>query len=226
VKLVAGREIPGPGAFQFDGLWYPDGEIITKALAHQLRGEAFYNCDRFQDAMKHVRRWRAAVECGAHVGHWSRALAPRFQRVLAIEAHPDTAACLARNLEPWPNAVAVHCALGAVTGRVAVGGRKGSLDREVQGMLDGPVPLRRLDDLPEVQALAAIDYMKVHVNGMEFAVLGGAVETLKRHRPVLTVVMKKALAHYQATQQDIFDLLMDRLGYRIVSRLKPYWVFA
>lgn len=36
---------------------------------------------------------------------------------------------------------------------------------------------------------------------------------------------KPALANYGSTQEDILNR-MESIGYQVVSRLKPYWVFA
>ena len=246
MKLVDGRWIAEGGDFQFQGLWYPDGEIITKSLAHQLRHEPFYNCDRFHDAMRLLRRFRGAVECGAHVGAWSRELARRFERVVAIELNPASARCLRANLAPFPNATVVNCALGDRSGEVRVAAAKGSLDSEVRpGAADPPttppaaqapllgqegsewevVPMRALDEVLDGAAIGSIDYLKVHVNGYEVPVLRGARETIARHKPLMTVVIKKALANYGARPEDVFNL-MGEMGYRVVSRLKPYWVFS
>ena len=206
------------------GLWYPEGDSLTKNFIARLETEAFYRADRFHDAMKHVRAWRGAVDCGAHVGAWSREMAKRFERVVAIEMNPATSECLERNLVPWPNAVPVNHALGDRGGKIKLFGNKGSIDSEVEGDGDD-VWLDRLDDLSAVKDLSAVDYLKVHVNGYELEVLKGAQETIRKHRPVMTVVIKKALANYGATEQDVLDF-MERMGYAVASRLKPYWVFA
>lgn len=227
MRLLRGKWVPGKGEFQHKGLWYPPGEQITKALAARLEHEEFYRADRFHDAMKHVRAWRGAVECGAHVGEWSRELAKRFERVVAIEMNPATAKCLQANLAAHPNATVVQCALGEITGKVHIVSRKGSIGGRAVALDSGgdDVILRRLDDLPEVAGLTAIDYLKVHVNGCELLVLSGAEQTIRAHRPVITVVIKPALADYDATPEDIFKF-MERVGYRVASRLKPYWVFV
>ena len=211
---------------EYRGLWYPDGDLLTKNFKARLETEPFYRSDRFHDAMAHVKSWRGAVECGAHVGAWSRELAKRFERVLAIELSGATLNCLRRNLESFANAEVMQCALGARPGFVAVGGNKGSMDGEVVEGGDYPaVPMRALDELVQSARLECVDYIKVHVNGYEMQVLLGAERTIRQHRPVMTVVIKKALEKYGATPVQVFEF-MDGLGYRVLSRLKPYWVFG
>ena len=113
---------------QYRGLWYPDDDTLTKNLIARLETEAFYRADRFHDAMRHVKAWRGAIECGAHVGAWSRELAKRFEQVIAIELSGETWECLRRNLEPFKNAEAIQCALGERHGFINVRRNKGSID--------------------------------------------------------------------------------------------------
>jgi len=223
MRRLRGKWIASPGDFQHLGLWYPAGEYITKHLAERLAGEEFYHADRFFDAMKHVTTWRGAVECGAHVGEWSRELAKRFERVVAFEPRPETAECLRANLAAHPNATVVQCALGQVRGQAGITTHKGPISAR---LIDGDsVEQRPLDDMHGMMELPDIDYLKVHVNGMEYQVLLGAEQTISTHRPVITVVIKPVQADYGATPDDIFHF-MERTGYRVASRLKPYWVFA
>ena len=173
----------------------------------RLETEAFYRADRFHDAMRHVKAWRGAIECGAHVGAWSRELAKRFEQVIAIELSGETWECLRRNLEPFKNAEAIQCALGERHGFINVRRNKGSIDSEV--VEDGAYPATPLRTLDEIVAAAhelkSVDYIKVHVNGYEMPVLRGARETIRRHQPLMTVVIKKALANYGARPEDVFN---------------------
>src|SRR3990167_302558 len=223
MRRLRGKWIASPGDFQHLGLWYPAGEHITVALKTRLEREEFYRADRFFDAMKHVTTWRGAVDCGAHVGAWSIQLAERFQRVVSIEMHPATVTCLQANLAAYPNAQAVHIALGEASGFASLQSPAGPISSCLEG--DGYTVVRALDDLPEIAAMPAIDYLKIHVNGYELRVLHGAMNTIGKHQQIMTVVIKPALAKYRATQEDILNL-MESIGYRVASRLKPYWVFA
>ena len=215
---------------KFNGLWYPDGNQLTKNFKARAEKEPFYRADRFHDAMKHVRHWRGAVECGAHVGEWSRELAKRFERVVAIEMHSATAKCLQLNLADCA-ATVVQCALGDSYECVSIKTDKGSIGTCV-GRLGNDAYTKRLDDvLLDINDLndpdneLPVDYLKVHVNGYELRVLRGARQTIRRHRPVMTVVIKKALANYGTTPEEIFNF-MDGVGYRVASCLKPYWMFV
>jgi FkbM family methyltransferase len=47
------------------------------------------------------------------------------------------------------------------------------------------VPVQRLDDFPELQALPKIDAIKIDVENFEYHVLKGAFEILSKHKPII-----------------------------------------
>ncbi len=131
------------------------------------------------------------VDAGAHIGsvlaearHHDASI-----QVVAVEAIPQRAADLARR---FPKAVVHSCALGDHAGKVSFFvdlARSGysSLARPATGSADGlqeiTVQLCRLDDL--IDASAAIDVVKIDVEGGEFAVLRGADGMVSRCRPTI-----------------------------------------
>lgn len=213
------------------GWWYPDGDTITKSLRARLETEAVYRGDRLEDALKHVTHWHTAVDVGAHIGCWTRELAKRFKRVIAIEPNPEAAACVRENCRGHGNVEVIEMAAGPDTGEktcyVALRRNKGSISSMIAhpgahpGDNDGVVPIRSIDSL----VVRDVDYMKVHCNGYELPALRGAQHTIDSSRPVITVVIKPAAREY-AIQPEDFHEFMGSIGYRVVSRLKPYFVFA
>lgn len=229
---VGGVRTGGPGDTEFCGLIYPDNDKITKNMAARLKGEPFYQYDKLAQALTFVsgKRRRVAVDCGAWVGAWSRELARHFGQVVSIEANGDNVRCLRKNLACCPNATALHWALGEVNTEVLacpedqganIGSRivAGSGGRFTVGM-------RRLDDIPEIATLSHLDYLKVHVNGMELKALKGATVTIKKHRPVMTVVVKRAIEDYGDSPEAVHAFLKDNLGYKIVGGARVYEIWS
>lgn len=209
--------VPGEDT-QYNGLYYPDGDSLTRHMAERLRVEPFYNGDKLAQALAKVKRFRVAVDCGAWVGAWSRALSKRFATVYAFEANPHNARCVDKNT---PGNVEVF--------NVAVGDRTGSLRLENEGNGVGStasqttgevVPLFRIDDYGWTE----IDYIKIHVNGMELKALRGAVKTIETNRPVLTVVLKPAIEQFGDTAEAARKFLTE-LKYKPAGGERPYEIW-
>ena len=203
---------------QYAGIWFPDDGTLTKHLRARLDVEPIYQGDRFGEAMRYVKDFRFAVDCGANVGMWAVPLAKRFRQVLAIEADPANVECLRANVANLGNVDPVWAALGDTAGRVALTRDKTALSSHV--VPGDEVTIGPLDDFK----IGHCGYIKVHVNGYELPVLKGAVETLRRCKPVLTVVLKPRLADYDTTPEDIIAWLAAQ-GYRLTGGQKPYRIF-
>ena len=211
---------------EFCGLLYPDGDEISKHMAERLRSEPFYQSDKLQQALAVVKQRRGAIDCGAWVGGWTRELARHFEFVVSIEANKAHWRCVVKNVGHAFNVWCVHSAVGDRTGLTSIdhdpaGARVGTRIRGDHG----DTPIHRIDDLPAVHRMQAIDYIKVHVNGMELKVLRGAADTIRKHRPVMTVVLKPALADYGDTPEAAREFL-GSLGYRPAGGERPYEIWA
>jgi hypothetical protein len=78
---------------EFCGLIYPDGEALTKHLVERLQGQAFYQAEKWLQTVQimDAYNWprRGAIDAGAWVGGWTRAMANRFERVASFEVNSD-----------------------------------------------------------------------------------------------------------------------------------------
>lgn len=227
IRVGGGPDLGQPGEdVEFCGLFYPDGDEISKHMAARLQSEPFYQHDKLAQALAVTKRRRGAVDCGAWVGGWSRELARHFAKVVAIEAHPDNARCAAKNTAPSGNVTVRNVALSDCNGETFIG-------KEANGPNVGArvgekgiaVPLRRLDDVIAVQALDHIDYIKIHVNGMELKALRGAVGTIHQHRPVITIVLKPAITDYGDSAEAARAFLADEIRYQPAGGEKPYEIW-
>lgn len=194
---------------EVEGIWYPDGEVhLPEHMARRRRlvgGRPTYQYHKLEAALAHVRRWRSAVDVGAHVGLWSMHLARRFRFVHAFEPVAAHRACFRLNV-PAANVVLHGLALGAETGRVALApaqpGHSGST--RVVPEVSGQVPLARLDDWE----LESLDFLKLDCEGYELFALQGAEETLRRCRPVVIVEQKPGRAErYGLAETQAVDYL-------------------
>jgi FkbM family methyltransferase len=186
-----GSGIGPPDAQLIGGVWLPANEkhLIDMMEVHQRReidGQLTYQYHKLERALALVPadRRRRCVDVGAHVGLWSKELVKAFQFVMAFEPNPVVADLWLWNVTA-KNAHLRQVALGKGEGSVGLKIYDGhSGHTQVSGA--GDTPMRSLDSFGFVD----VDLIKIDVEGHELAVVKGAIETLKRCRPVVVVEQK------------------------------------
>lgn len=123
-------------------------------------------------ALKFVRDYYLAVDCGAHRGVVTRYLAQRFSKVVAIEPGP-----LADRIAGADTII--RKALGDKPGRVGMADGKHNTGQR-HCVAGDDVEVITLDSLN-----LAPDFIKLDVEGMEWHALLGAEQTIRKHRPVV-----------------------------------------
>ncbi len=128
------------------------------------------------------------IDIGAWYGPWSRRLARRADRLIAIEPTPRHRV-LRQILPGTAEVIAAAASDRAGTGRLWTAGRGDGAEglsslrrRDVHGGCV-TVPLIRVDDL----AVTGVRFIKIDVEGHELPVLRGAEQTIRRDRPRLVV---------------------------------------
>ncbi len=160
------------------------------------------------------------VDVGAHAGDVLADLvrcAPRGRHV-AFEPLPELAADLRRR---FPEVRVEEAAVADEPGRatftrvVGAPALSGLRDRsDGAGVEHFDVRLTTLDEALPADYVPAL--IKIDVEGGELGVLRGAVETLRRHRPVVVFEHGRGgAAHYGTRPEDVFALLVDDVGLRI-----------
>lgn len=186
-----------------DGWWFPKGEQHLPAWMASPKGRMIINgrpayqgkkqLALLAEAVRVKGLLRRIVDVGAHIGLWSFNFAPACQVVEAFEPVALHRACFELNvLQPLkdPTRVNLHdCALGTVHDKVAIHtAPTSSGDSWVSG--GGSIEMHPLDwfDFPDV------DVIKIDCEGYEENVLRGAMETIRRCRPVVLVEQKRDMA--------------------------------
>lgn len=175
------------------------------------------------EAFKHVKRWRLAVDVGAHVGFWTRDMAEKFEVVFAFEPAEDTFDCLCKNTCDLDN---VFCNMNAIGDEVGLcvmncdEKRPGNTGARFVSKAKGGVSMITLDSFN----FPFIDLLKIDVEGFELQVLKGAEELLEEHRPVIIMECKKFVGRYEFGPYESMKFLKDQ-GYQEVARMSPDRVF-
>ena len=167
--------------------WFDELRLNVSRGMTSATGNNYYGLHEFNPmafVAHFVRPDDLFVDIGANVGTYSLLAAAHCgARVIAIEASPATAACLADNvaLNGLAERIEVHrCAAGPSAGNVAMTVKQGAANHVVIG--DDAA-----GDAVETVEMATIDaiiggrqpaMMKLDVEGFENAVIAGAIETL------------------------------------------------
>jgi FkbM family methyltransferase len=211
--------------------WVPDIDMRrfrnrSKTLANYQGGGHGNQIHHLTQALDHIRAHAGAeamarataLDVGANVGAYARFLAEVFGHVHAFELAPDTAECLARNVQDWglSNRIIVHRkGVSEAEAMVGVGGGgwfRRSISREIKGA--GTIPVIPIDAL----GLDDVLLIKLDVEGHEFKALKGARRTLETGRPYVMMELKQR--HLDSGKADLtaHNHLLS-LGYRIVADL-------
>jgi FkbM family methyltransferase len=150
-------------------------------------------------------------------------------RVLAFEPSPRERARLQRNItiNELSNVTIFDCALANEEGNarfLVAEAEHNGLNTLGAFAYDGiacaeslVVPVRRLDDVVTSYAVQRMDMVKIDVEGAELRVLKGAMETLRRFRPIILMeVFEGALRNQDASSAQVLDLL-GSLNYEICT---------
>lgn len=178
--------------FEFQGIWFPDGEKHFPEWMQKngelVDGRGTYQIKKLRAALEHCKEFRVAVDVGAHVGLWSMQLAKRFLQVIAFEPVPQYRDCYLENMAGQHYHL-MNFALGAGPAMVSmkIPDLNGGIDSggtHVCG--DGNIEMRTLDSFE----LDEVDLIKIDCEGYELEVLRGSVATLARCRPCVIVEQK------------------------------------
>lgn len=183
-----------------------------------------YERDRalFDEALRHCKGDRLAVDVGAHRGMWTGFMAAYFDRVIAIEPHEEHLAHLestAHELaEVHPADIEIlQCAVGLdeSRGRLASHGDNDG-QYHVEHEEHGPLHLYSLDHLAQIYGWYEPDLVKLDIEGLEFDALMGAQLLIETYFPVLVIELEPTLlARYGAEVEDV-AVLLTRHNYQHV----------
>ncbi len=135
------------------------------------------------------RRGDVVVDVGAGIGEealvFSRLVGPSG-RIVAIEAHPATFACLASTVQRsgLTNVEPVECALGESDGSASISTGNQHLANSIMAGGDHIVAKRSLDSLAAELGLDRIDFLRMNIEGAERLAIQGMTKCIDDVRNV------------------------------------------
>jgi FkbM family methyltransferase len=204
---------------QVDGWYLPDHEEHLPAWWNapgnkmMMNGRVAYQGRKQQAALKLCKRFRTALDIGAHVGLWTYNLAPVFQTVRAFEPVSEHRECFTFNISA-DNVIMYPIAIGASHDSVAMRvSPRSSGDTWVAGA--GAIAMAPIDAF----GFDDVDFVKIDCEGYEENVVRGAIGTIRRCLPVICVEQKRDMAtRFGLRKLGAVDLLMAN-GYRVAEEL-------
>jgi FkbM family methyltransferase len=210
---------------QWRGLWLPAHETHLIEWMEKngkvVDGKPTYQFHKLEAALKWCKRFRSAIDVGAHCGLWAMHLAKRFNYVYAFEPVALHRRCLVGNIDGHGNVLIAACALGDREGSVSIRtANTSSGDSWVDG--EGEIPLKRLEDFAPVE----VDFMKLDCEGYELFALRGGEEILKRDRPCVIVEQKPGRAQkFGLKETEAVDYLQS-LGAKLRATMSGDYILS
>ena len=173
----------------------------------------------FHQLVRWVGGRDTVVQAGANCGIWIRSYAQEFKNVYTFEPDDINFECLKRNITD-PNVVMQKAALGDKVGHChTVENIKGNMGAQ-RIQLGGDVPVVRIDDLP----LETCDLIQLDVEGYEHQAVLGALETIKKFKPVVILELCGHGQKYGFSDQNTIEM-MESLGYRMAQKVISDLIF-
>ena len=219
------------GTFELD----PRSHILARLMLDgDYEPEVFGLCASLLDPERDV------IDVGANAGFFSVGLAQRLTsgRLLAIEPSAAMVARLRGNLERngvTENVLVEPLALSDREGTASLNTIQGNEEYSTlgeaahpalasSGIASGVVQERirtaRLDDVVAAHGLRPA-LLKVDVEGFEAQVFGGAMQTLRDHRPAVVTEFSADLLRANGSSPEAMVRLFESCGYRILDPFTP-----
>jgi len=210
---LGANERGSDGMKRVGNFWLPSVDGHFSRFINQPEGP--YQGAVVAAARKRVRRWTTAVDVGAHVGLWASQIVGDFETVHLFEPTWISRACLARNLQV-SNVVIYGFALGARAGYCSLAGPVGKNTGDVRYRAsEEGIPVKTLDGL----GLKEVGLIKIDVQGDECGVLSGAVETIRRDRPVVVVEEHAGCLKAAGHAPDAVSAFIAKIGMTVFERI-------
>jgi len=181
-----------------------------------IRTITLYQRVHLSNAIKFCKNRRTAVDVGAHYGIMSYNIAQLFKSVHAFEVRPDVYSCLDKNVEnlSMRNVITYPYGLGFETKRVGLNIKPTKTFSTYVNENGNETEVRPLDELN----LQEVDFIKMDAEGYEPLVVQGAMDTIKRCKPVIMYECKGHEERFGYKQNSVLEILKS-LGYRTLGRL-------
>jgi len=153
---------------------------------------------------------KVVVQAGGNCGMQVVKFAEFFKTVYTFEPDPVNFYCLVNNL-PYDNVIKFQCCLGESHKMISMNPLKDEIGGFYVNENKGNIPTLRVDDLN----LSSCDFIQLDVEGYQLFALNGAINTIKKFKPVISIELDW-VERYNFSHRDIINFLTN-LGYEKVD---------
>jgi FkbM family methyltransferase len=168
----------------------------------------------------YCREKRVIVQAGGNCGFYIKPYAALFETVYTFEPDPQNFYCLINNVDEQ-NVIKIQACLGNEHKLVGMKVKQKNAGVSRVSEWPGGYPTFMIDDL----ALEVCDLIHLDIEGYEFFALQGAVETIKRCKPIIALEWLSHGSLYNVKESTILAWLED-LGYKNIGKVYNDMVFS
>lgn len=210
-----------------DGIWWPKGEIACyKWTAKEL--------DIPEWVASHTDNKDVIVQAGGNAGWYAKLYSNIFNRVYVFEPDYINFICLNLNV-PFSHVTKIQSCLGnkremvKVTSKETDRGKNhvftpNDLIKDKRKSLNHThpnIPTLLIDDL----GLDACSVIHLDVEGYELFALQGAINTIKKFKPLIALENREHWLRYGVTTENINDFLKN-LGYKVIDQYREEIIYS
>lgn len=199
---------------------------LSQVVDHYL----YYGYDEssFDSVLKELKDASVIFDIGANIGTTALYFASMNPKanIFAFEPHPDTFKRIEENikLNPFSNVSLNNLGLGESKQTLKlyeVNENNAGMNRILSEEKELPykeIKINSLDDFCEEKAVTNIDFVKIDVEGYEYAVLEGGASMFKKSKPILVIELDDLnLRENNKSAKQLIDLLFS-FGYKEIYR--------
>lgn len=164
--------------------------------------------------VKALKRGDCVIDVGSFVGDTAIIFAKNGASVFAIESQPDAYLACHWNCLRFPNILSINIAVGD-------GARMSCQEDPIDGNLGTRTTSldpsgersKTIDELVKDLNLVTVTLCKLDCEGTELHVLRGAVETIKKFKPIILCEIYYSMLEKHGSNAERLYSLLDKLGY-------------
>jgi FkbM family methyltransferase len=173
-------------------------------------------------AIPFCKKFRLALDVGAHQGLWSAIMAEQFNKVIGWEPYEPNQAAWIKRMAKYPNASLFKAACANYNGEAKLLGESHS-KHYIEPSEAGPIEVHRIDDFN----FEDVDLLKTDCEGADALVLMGARDTLLRCKPVVIV---ESFPRFEQKRYNLHAgapcTYLEKLGFTQVAHMFCDYVYA